>query len=46
MVAYFNSLSNATRTRVAEHVLTRVSAFKGMAPRFAVRFNRSTNLLE
>lgn len=46
MVAYFNGLSEATRRRVAEHVMTSVSAFKGMAPQFAGRYNSGTNLLE
>ncbi len=46
MVAYFNALSKTIRKRVAEHVLTRVSAFKGMAPRFAGRYNSDVNLLE
>lgn len=46
MVAYFNGLSGATRRRVAEHVMTSVSAFKGMVPQFAGRYNSETNLLE
>jgi len=46
MVAYFNGLSKATRRQVAEHVMTRVSAFKGMSPQFTVRYNSETNLLE
>ncbi len=46
MVAYFNGLSKATRRQVAEYVMTRVSAFKGMSPQFAGRYNSETNLLE
>lgn len=46
MVSYFNALPRATRSRVAEHVLTRVSAFKGRAPQFAGRYNSDSNLLE
>jgi hypothetical protein len=46
MVASFNALPEESRTRVAEYVLTRVSAFRGMAPRFAGRYNSGTKLLE
>ncbi|MEF8823902.1 MAG: hypothetical protein V5B78_06275 [Desulfohalobiaceae bacterium] len=46
MMAYFNGLSKATRRQVAEYVMTRVSAFKGMSPRFTVRYNSETNFLE
>ena len=46
MVSYFNTLPRAVRSRVAEHVLTGVSAFRGRAPQFASRYNRDTKLLE
>jgi len=46
MVSYFNTLPRAVRSRVAEHVLTGVSAFRGWAPQFAGRYNHDTNLLE
>ncbi|MEF8888649.1 MAG: hypothetical protein V5A14_01240 [Desulfohalobiaceae bacterium] len=46
MMGYFNGLSKATRRQVAEYVMTRVSAFKGMSPRFTVRYNSETNFLE
>ena len=46
MVASFNALPEKSRSRVAEYVLTRVSAFRGMAPQFAGRYNSGTKLLE
>jgi len=46
MVSYFNALPRAIRSKVAEYVLTRVSAFKGMAPQFQGRYNSETNVLE
>jgi hypothetical protein len=46
MVSYFNALPRTIRSKVAEHVLTRISAFKGRAPQFAGRYNSDTNLLE
>lgn len=46
MVASFNALPEESRNRVAEYVLTRVSAFRGMAPLFAGRYNSGTKLLE
>lgn len=46
MVASFNALTEESRSRVAEYVLTRVSAFRGMAPLFAGRYNSGNKLLE
>ena len=46
MVSSFNALPRGIRSRVAEYVLTSVSAFKGWAPQFAGRYNSDTNLLE
>ena len=42
----FNSMDEATRKRVADHVLTRCNIFSGKGSVFSSRYNNDSGLLE
>lgn len=46
LVEHFNGLDDATRSAVAEHVLTKCNIFSGMAAVFSARYDNESRYME